>query len=126
MGYVYIAELGRNLDLGLEFGAVQSKVLQSLKDRSDDCSQQSLLLLCQIFLQLWAGKARLWVRNSESEACMTIYFFMSVYVSLLGSGQGLLQLPSCNWNCYNFEPSCYFKSIITENFRVYFKSSICS
>jgi len=51
-----------------------------------------LLILCQIFLQLQAGKARLWVRNSESKDCMTIYLFMSLYVSLPVLGQGLLQV----------------------------------
>lgn len=77
-------------------------------------SKGYLLILCQIFLQPWAGKARLWVRNSERKDCMTIYLFMSVYVSLARLGQGLLLLLSFNGSCCNFEPSCYFKGMIIE------------
>lgn len=41
---MYIAKVGRDLDLGLEFGAVHYKILQSLKAWSDDCSQQRLFM----------------------------------------------------------------------------------
>lgn len=49
MGYMYIANLGRNLNLGLEFGAwkfgaVHYNILQSLKDWSDYCFQQRLFV----------------------------------------------------------------------------------
>lgn len=84
MRYIYIANLGRNLNLGLEFGALKfGAVRYNILQRTElitAFSKGYLLILCQIFLQPWAGKARLWVRNSERKDCMTIYLFVSVYV----------------------------------------------
>lgn len=49
-----------------------------------------------------------------------------MYVNLPGLGQGLLLVVSCNWTCCNFEPSCYFTSMMIEKFGGYFESSFCS
>lgn len=64
MVYVYISKYGSDLDLGSEFGAlklgaVHYKILQSLKDWSDDCSQQRLFInIMSSFPAAMGGKGK--------------------------------------------------------------------
>ena len=64
---VFLTGLVRDSDLGIDFGSIHFRILPSLKAWGDACSQRGLFMNpLSDFPQCWAGKARVWVRNSAS------------------------------------------------------------